>query len=421
MVENRERYPVAIVGAGPVGLALACHLYERDLPFVVFEASAHIGASIEEWSHVHLFSPWKYLVDTAALKLLKANGWQEPDPEVLPTGREFLENYLIPLSQTPQIKPHIQLSNRVTHIGRYGLDKLKSQNRENLPFEIHLDTGTRQLAGGVADASGTWQTPNPIGSGGISALGEDELQSSIFYGIPDVLGSYRTDLIGKRVLVVGSGHSALTCILELLQLREENSATHILWAVRKHNIEEAYGGGTKDALPARGALGLKVKAAMSAGAIELIPAMHITSVQRDYSGFIVIADQDREQVQLTVDAVIGVTGFRPDLNILRELRVDLDPWVECPSKLAPLIDPNIHSCGTVPPHGIDELRHPEKDFYIIGMKSYGRAPTFLMITGYEQARSVAAMFAGDEEDAKRIELVLPETGVCKTDSLGEEE
>ena len=80
---------------------------------------------------------------------------------------------------------------------------------------------------------------------------------------------------------------------------------------------------------------------------------------------------------------------------MRELRISLDPAVECPLALAPLIDPNVHSCGTVRPHGARELAHPEPGFYFAGMKSYGRAPTFLMITGYEQVRSIAADLAGD--------------------------
>ena len=96
-----------------------------------------------------------------------------------------------------------------------------------------------------------------------------------------------------------------------------------------------------------------------------------------------------------MDAIAAATGFRPDLDMLREVRLDLDPAVEAPARLAPLIDPNFHSCGTVPPHGEELLRHPDDGFYIVGMKSYGRAPTFLLATGYEQVRSIAAALAGD--------------------------
>ena len=115
-----------------------------------------------------------------------------------------------------------------------------------------------------------------------------------------------------------------------------------------------------------------------------------------------------------VDQIIVATGFRPDLEMLRELRLDLDPAVESPSALAPLIDPNVHSCGTVPPHGAEQLRHPEPDFYIAGMKSYGRAPTFLMMTGYEQVRSIVCALTGDAEGARNVELELPQTGVCSS-------
>ena len=113
-----------------------------------------------------------------------------------------------------------------------------------------------------------------------------------------------------------------------------------------------------------------------------------------------------------IDRIIAATGQRPDLSLTRELRLELDPWLESTKALGPLIDPNEHSCGTVPPHGHQELSHPEPDFYTVGIKSYGRAPTFLLLTGYEQVRSVVAAIAGDHKAANNVALVLPETGVC---------
>ena len=109
---------------------------------------------------------------------------------------------------------------------------------------------------------------------------------------------------------------------------------------------------------------------------------------------------------------VVLTGFRPDLSFLSEMRLDLDPVLQAPVRLAAEIDPNMHSCGSVRPHGAAELAHPEPDLYLVGMKSYGRAPTFLAMTGYEQVRSVAAELTGDHEAAARVELTLPDTGVC---------
>ena len=115
-----------------------------------------------------------------------------------------------------------------------------------------------------------------------------------------------------------------------------------------------------------------------------------------------------------VDRIIAATGQRPDLSLTRELRLDLDPWLESAKALGPVIDPNVHSCGSVPPHGHRELSHPEPGFYTVGIKSYGRAPTFLLLTGYEQVRSIAAAIAGDLVAADDVRLILPETGVCST-------
>jgi hypothetical protein len=208
--------------------------------------------------------------------------------------------------------------------------------------------------------------------------------------------------------VVGSGHSAFNVMLDLVSLREQEPRTEILWAIRGGDPGRAFGGGEDDQLPARAALGEAIRDLVDDGGIELVVGFHIDRVE-SHDGQVVVVDGDR---RLVADEVIAATGFRPDLAVLGELRLDLDDRVEAPRSLAPLIDPNVHSCGTVPPHGVDELSHPDVGVYVVGMKSYGRAPTFLLRTGYEQARSVAAALAGDWESARRVELVLPETGVC---------
>ena len=151
------------------------------------------------------------------------------------------------------------------------------------------------------------------------------------------------------------------------------------------------------------------------GRVHLVTGVSIEALARTRNGISIVGEEERIG---PVDEVIATTGFRPDLSLFRELRVALDPSVESPVALAPLIDPNVHSCGTVPPHGVDELSHPEENFYIVGMKSYGRAPTFLTLTGYEQVRSIVAALVGDWDAARHVELELPETGVCSTDAGG---
>jgi thioredoxin reductase len=412
----QQTLPVAIIGAGPVGLAAAAHLIQRGETPIIFEAGAEIGANTRQWQHVRMFSPWEFTVDRATVALLEAHGWSMPPANALPTGRDLIEKYMQPFAQLPEVQPHIHLNSRVTAISRKAIDKMKDNGRENAPFVIRVQCadGTEEIieARAVIDASGTWHNPNPLGSDGLSAIGEASAQSHIFYGIPDVKNQER--YANKRVMVVGSGHSAINALLELADLQEQYSQTHITWVLRSTNMQRVYGGETDDALPARGQLGTRMKKLVDAGLVSIESPFRIRQISTTANGVAVTGETRNGFKTVEVDEIIAATGARPDLAMLRELRIALDSSLETTPTLAPMIDPNIHSCGTVRPHGEAELRHPEKDFYIVGMKSYGRAPTFLLATGYEQARSVVAALVGDWETARDVQLNLPETGVCSS-------
>jgi Pyridine nucleotide-disulphide oxidoreductase len=402
---------VAVIGAGPVGLAAAAHLGARGIEPLVFEAGEEVGASVREWAHVRIFSPWGFNIDPVAEQLLTASGWSAPDADAYPTGGELVERYLEPLAAHPAIAPALHLDARVVAVTKHGIDKLKDAGREEAPFELIVEEAgeeRRYLASAVIDASGTWTRPNPLGAGGVPAQGERAVADRIAYGIPDVLGADRARYADRRVLVVGSGHSAFNAILDLVTLRDSEPATEVVWAIRGAGPGRKYGGGGDDQLPARGALGATVRALVDDGSVELVGCFQ-TRALSTADGRLVAADGDEA---IIADEIIAATGFRPDLTLLDELRLDLDDRVEAARELAPLIDPNLHSCGSVPPHGVDELSHPDEGVFMVGMKSYGRAPTFLLRTGYEQVRSVVAALAGDWESARRVELTLPETGVC---------
>ncbi len=408
--------PVAIIGAGPVGLVAAAQLIARGGTPLVLEAGSRVGASIREWSHVRLFSPWKYVVEPTSVAMLEATGWTMPNGDHLPTGGELLERWVEPLAALPQIAPHIRLGHRVFAVTRRGYDKVKTAGRNDAPFELVVQSPDgrteRLLARAVIDASGTWRSPNPMGAGGVAAKGESEAEASILYGLPDVIGRDRARYAGRRVLVVGSGHSAFNTLLDLARLKQDAPETEIVWAIRRTHVGLMFGGGRKDALEARGALGGRLRRLVESGRVRLEMGVRIARVSAGANGVIVESDSGARIGP--VDEIVVTTGFRPDLSITRELRLKLDPWLEAPEQLAPLIDPNLHSCGTVYPHGAAELSHPETDFFVVGMKSYGRAPTFLLLTGYEQVRSVVCSLVGDEEGARNVELVLPETGVCQS-------
>lgn len=410
-----ERKTVAVIGAGPVGLAAASHALERGLEPIVLEAGPDIAAAIGQWRHVQLFSPWEFNIDRAAARLLVATGWNAPDPMLYPTGGALIEDYLRPLATRTGLKDHIRLSSRVTGISRVGFDKVRTRGRAQAPFEIRYRNGDGAgtvLADAVIDASGTWSSPNPAGANGLPAIGEAAAAARIAYGMPDVGGADRNRYAGRTVAVLGAGHSAVGTLIDLVGLAAEDPATRVLWLLRGNDPAKSFGGGANDALAARGALGSVLSSLVADNRIRIETEFRVSHVTATEAGLRVGAGSACCGRHVVVDALIVATGFRPDLGFLGELRLGLDPALECPPLLAPLIDPNEHSCGTVRAHGARELAQPEPGFYFAGMKSYGRAPTFLMLTGYEQVRSIVAEIAGDHEAARRVELVLPETGVC---------
>ena len=415
---TKNQLPIAIIGAGPVGLAAAAHLIKYQQPFILFEFGATAGSNILKWKHVRVFSPWRYNLDKAAEELLLETGWKSPDKEDLPTGKEIYEQYLSPLANHPDIKPFIYTSTKVLSVGRKYIDKMKTKGRDEQPFVVRVQQGNvikTFEARAVIDASGTYQNANPLGSGGVYAKGEEANADKIFYGIPDIAGKDNARYINKKVLVVGGGHSAINTILELNELKQQYPATEIHWMLRKEKLSEVFGGKEDDALPARGSLGSRVEKLLLDGSVSIYTPFYIEEIENKSGSLNIIGMQHEVMKHLPgIDEIIANTGSRPDYGLLREVRVEYDSFIESVPALAELIDPNIHSCGTVRPHGEFELRQKEKDLYVVGMKSYGRAPTFLMATGYEQVRSIAAALAGDWESARKVELDLPETGVCNS-------
>ncbi|GAA3019913.1 FAD-dependent oxidoreductase [Streptomyces fulvorobeus] len=410
---SENQLPVVVIGAGPAGLAAAAHLTERGIEPLVLEAGAAAGSAVREWGHVRLFSTWSEVIDPAAEKLLAPTGWSAPDGAAYPSGADWAERYLQPLADV--LGDKVRYGATVSGVSRLGRDRVVDAGRERQPFSVHIESadgsGERITARAVIDASGTWSTPGPIGGDGLPALGEKAAAGRVSYRIPDLRNpAVRARYAGRRTAVIGSGASAFTTLAALAGLARKEGGTHAVWVLRRGVTGSTFGGGTADQLPARGALGLAAKAAVDDGHADAVTGFRTAAVE-EAGGQLVLVAEDARRLD-PVDEIIVLTGLRPDLSFLAELRLGLDERLQAPTGLAPLIDPNQHSCGTVYPHGVNELSHPEKGVYLVGMKSYGRAPTFLAMTGYEQVRSIAAALAGDREAAERVELVLPETGVC---------
>jgi len=412
-----DTLPVAIIGAGPVGLAAAANLVERGIDFVIYEAGDEIATSIRQWGHTRLFSPWKHVVDPASRRLLEATGWQLPAGDSLPTGTELVELYLEPLASLDVLVRRIRTGVRIEAVTRQGMDRTRTANRASTPFLLRARTadGVEDItARAVIDTSGTYAHPNSLASSGLEPLGLEDVANRISHALPDVLGRDRERFAGRHTTVVGAGHSAANTLLALAELAEQEPQTRITWLIRNASAVRVTTS-DDDGLAARASIGRRVEALVAAGRIAVVDRFEIVRLGRtDDGGVRLHGARGGGMVDHDTDLVVSATGFRPDLTMLREIRLELDDIVEAPRRLAPLIDPNVHTCGTVEPHGFAELTHPEPGFFLAGMKSYGRAPTFLLATGYEQVRSITAWLAGDITAARNVELVLPETGVCST-------
>lgn len=401
--------PVVVIGAGPQGLAAAAHLLERGLTPVVLESGDGPAAAVAEWGHVRLFSAWPELIDPAARRLLEAGGWVAPISGY-PTGAQWIKGYLAPLAAA--LGTHVRYGARVTGVSRKGRDRLVDAGRGEAPFTVHVNGEERIEARAVIDASGTWRKPRPAGADGLPALGEASNGDLVSYAVPDSNNPER--YAGKHTVLIGAGDSSLNAIIELDRIAQAHPGTRITWALRRGGAVEAsntFGGGAADQLPQRGALGLRAREAVEAGRVEVVTGFRTERIER-VGDQVVLVGEDGRKLE-PADVAVVLTGFQPDLSFLSELRLDLDPTLEAPRAIAAEIDPNLHSCGSVQATGARDLAHAqEPNLYLVGMKSYGRAPTFLAMTGYEQVRSVVAMLAGDVEAAERVELVLPDTGVC---------
>jgi thioredoxin reductase len=406
--------PIAIVGAGPVGLAAAANLVERGLEFVVFEAGDAVATDLRSWGHIRLFSPWRHLIDPAARRLLEASGWAAPrNLDRAPSGAELVRDYLEPLAEVDGIRSRIRTGLTVEAITREGMDRTRSTNRAETPFALRVRDRAGEVADiparAVIDASGTYRRANGLASNGLDPLGAADVSEHITHALPDVIGAERERFLGKHITVVGAGHSAANTLINLSALVREDPATRVTWVIRNANAARVFTA-ENDELPGRASLGAKVRKLVDFGIVEVRDRFEIVRLERDGERAAIVGNRTAGIVRFSTDVIVNATGFRPDLDMLSEIRLELDEVVEAPRRLAPLIDPNLHSCGTVEPHGFAELQQPEPNFFIAGMKSYGRAPTFLLATGYEQVRSITAWLDGDLAAASKVELVLPATG-----------
>ena len=233
--------PIVIIGAGPIGLAMAAHLVGCDQRFVILEAGPGIGHADSANGAMFACSPNGTAISTRRRRYFSARRMAaRPVGTEIPTGGELLCDYLEPLSELPAIRPQLKLGHRVVAITRKGFDKVKTERRGDSPFllQARRQRRTTDRSRAVIDASGTWFTTNPLHSSGIWTADELAAAEKIRYGLPNVLGDERERYAGQTTAVVGSGYSAINVILDLAEIRASQPETTIKWVVRRDSIDD---------------------------------------------------------------------------------------------------------------------------------------------------------------------------------------
>ena len=400
------RNTLAIIGAGPVGLEAAAAALDRGFDVHVFERG-EVGAHPLAWGHVRMFTPWRMNLGPRSRARLEAAGWTAPDPEAVPNGLELAERYLQPLARLPELEARVHTHAQVVHASRRGLlkgDAIGSPERREHPFRLLVrDAGGRESflhAFALIDASGVYGQPNWAGDGGIPARGELYLKPQLAYHLEDVLGLARARYGGKRTLVIGAGASAATTVTGLATLATESLGTSAVWATRRTSAA-LYPDIADDPLPGRRALHAAARALVRGADIAIthvggavVEGFEFNSATHRYRVALLVSEQPHVE---EVDQVIVNAGFGPDHSITRELQVHECYATGAPMKLAAaLMGATAADCLTTPAFGFDALVSPEPDFFILGHKSYGRSPHFLLQTGYQQADDVLSHLAASQ-------------------------
>jgi len=396
---------IAILGAGPTGLEAALAASDAGLPFTLFEASSGVAGNVRSWGHVELFTPWSMNVSERMRRALSEHGLEPPDGDVCPTGQEMVGRVYEPVSELPPVASSLKLETRVLEVGRDGLlksDEIGTGERAKRPFRLLVrgPDGVERVerADVVLDCTGTYHNPNALGVGGIRAPGEVDLEEYIIRRIPDFeapgFHGEAPGWGGRRILLVGAGHSAQTAARDLEGLVERVPGTRVVWAIRSGDPD--FGAVEDDPLPARHALVQHARdLTTEESPFDVRVGRSVEGLRPSQDGIVVtLANRDGGTEEVTVDRIVSLTGSVGDAGMYRQLQVHECYATSGPMKLAStLLASSGADCLGQESHGVETLMNPEPDFYILGSKSYGRNSTFLLRVGWEQVDEVFSLLA----------------------------
>ncbi len=390
-----EKKPhIAILGGGPTGLEAALAAAEHGYPFTLYEAAPKIAGHVRAWGHVRVFTPWQMDVSERMRKVLVEAGHEVPSSDDCPTGDELVDRVLEPLTQLPQMQGNIRCGVRVRHLGRQSLlkhEEIGTGKRSEMPFQLLLEDleghQWSEVADILFDCTGNTQ-PNSLGSGGIPAPGEEHARERIRHEIPD-FRQEKSAFSGHSVLLVGAGHSAQTALLGLADLAEADPETRIVWVLRGKPPQRLDG----DPLPHRAELTGRVAelAKSPPNFLEVYKETTIEGFSMQEQVVVTLRDCEGETQSVKVDEVLSLIGNVGDRRLYRQLQVHECYATQGPMKLAAALlgaDGGGGDCLEQTSLGPETLKNPEANFFILGMKSYGRRNDYLMRVGWQQVEEV---------------------------------
>jgi hypothetical protein len=376
---------IVVIGGGPIGIAAAIGAADRGFDVTLLE-EGEVGQSLRSWGSTRFFTPLAMNVSPRMLELL---GSDAPPADALLTGAEMADRVLVPLAARQPLQGKVRTRTRVLAIGRRGLtrsDYAGHPLRAERPFRLVVENGVEQTleADAVLDATGGYAVPNPIGSGGLPARGESRLGRRLIHTLGE-LDDRLAELRGKRVLLVGDGHSAANAVIVLASLAAEDPATRIIWAVRslkRRPCEEI----ANDPLPERERVVAQANALAENPPPFLVVERRaaIDSFTESDDGLLVTLGPGRSVV---CDVVVGFTGFRPSHAIQSELTLEISPVTEGGARLYRAVS-SVTDCLSVPVVSPRDLESGETNYWFIGSRGYGRARTFLLQTGLAQVETI---------------------------------
>ena len=392
---------IAILGAGPIGLDAALAAAAQGFPFTLYEAGTEVAANVRAWGHVRAFTPWSMCLSPRMADALDSASRVVPEDRGLPpTGAELVEHLLEPLGELPAIGPHLRLGVRARRVGREGLlksEEIATPARAARPFRLLLvdrdGVETVEHANVVLDCTGSYGNPNSTGDGGIPAPGEQALERRIVRFLPDLVRA-GADWAGRRILLVGGGHSAQTAARDLAALAVMHPGTRVTWVARG---DGAFGVSGEDPLPERARLHKRARelAAGASPAIAFRGGMVVDALRGEGETIIAtLRSRDGEaRESLPVDRVLSLTGGVGEHKLYRQLQVHECYAFSAPMKLSAALlaaAGGSADCLDQQSHGVDALKSPEPGFFILGSKSYGLNNSFLLRVGYQQVDEVFA-------------------------------